>query len=737
MLLAPASATTESILALRDQIDFVSHVAACYPDLTSSFPTELLDLLSNHHGSLPLELREKLVTSLVLLRRKELLESSTLLRAFFPILISTNSKSLRSLLYQKILTDIRMANAKVTAHKLNRAFQTDLHHLISQDRTSAKGIWAVRITKELWRRQVWTDSKAVETMKEAALADNIRVVAGGVNFFLGGDKEREEHADEGSSDEETTIDMGKLKHQAGINKKSRKNQRELRHAAFNVKKKEKKKSKPHPLNFSALHLLHDPQGFAETLFSRHLQSAHSRLNLQAKLQVLQLVSRLVGLHKLTILPLYSYYQKYLTPRQASVTTFLASLAQSTHNLVPPDVLEPLIIKIANEFVSEASAGPVAAAGVNAIREVCARQPLAMNDTLLQDLVLYRKSKDKSIMMAAKGLLSLYREVGPDMLKRRDRGREAAIAMQQGEKKQARFGEEDVGRIEGLELLQAYKDEERRKMLEEKGLGPEEAKEIGLEIEENDETAWKNWNVSDAEDSDDSGGWIDVSSEGEDINICDSDDDVEKAKPPTKKRKLSGTSSDPPAQGSTPVEKAPRTKEDDPAEGAQEKAATLQNLATSRILTPADLAKLNELRTSSSILSSLPKHARRRAQEAAKRAVATGVSTSAALLSETALTAADLEGQSRIGERATKEEKLASVRGDKDDKEKHKGKEAKRKERKNEAGKSSTNKEKARQKNFVMTLGKARGKQKRSLRDVSKSLKADKVRKKQGGRRGNR
>ncbi|KIW76882.1 S-adenosylmethionine synthase [Fonsecaea pedrosoi CBS 271.37] len=47
-----------------------------------------------------------------------------------------------------------------------------------------------------------------------------------------------------------------------------------------------------------------------------------------------------------------------------------SLAQSTHNLSPPDILEPLIQKIANEFVSGAAAGEVAAAGLNAIREIC-------------------------------------------------------------------------------------------------------------------------------------------------------------------------------------------------------------------------------------------------------------------------------------------------------------------------------------------------------------------------------
>lgn len=145
-------------------------------------------------------------------------------------------------------------------------------------------------------------------MKEAALAENEKVITGGVRFFLGGDKEREEAAED-SSDDEDGVDMAKLRHQAGINKKSGRRDKELKKATASVKKKEKRKNAPHPLNFSALHLLHDPQGFAEALFARHLQNPKSKLNLEQKLLVLQLVSRLVGLHQLTITSLYSYFLK--------------------------------------------------------------------------------------------------------------------------------------------------------------------------------------------------------------------------------------------------------------------------------------------------------------------------------------------------------------------------------------------------------------------------------------------
>ncbi|KAF6217612.1 hypothetical protein HO133_006714 [Letharia lupina] len=705
-LQAPSTATDDGIVSIRDLIDFLAHVADCYPQDTAQFPQDLMHILNTHHEELEPELREKVVGSLVLLRRKDIIDSSTLLHTLFPILVSTPSKSLRTLLFQKILSDLRTSNANSTNHRLNRTIQTVLYNLLTSDRTSSKGLWAVKLTRELWKRQIWTDSKAVEIMKEASLADNEKVIVGGVRFFLGGDKEREELEDESSDGE--AVDMGRLKHQMAINKKNKKKARMMDNAVATVKKKERKKKQPHPLNFSAFHLLHDPQGFAEALFSKHLQNTRSKLNLEQKLLVLQLVSRLVGLHKLTVISLYSYFLKYLTPRQPSVTSFLASLAQATHNLVPPDVLEPLVQKIANEFVSEAAAAEVASAGLNAIREICVRQPLAINDTLLQDLVMYRKSKDKGVMMAAKGLLSLYREVGADMLKKRDRGKEAAMGLRSGQRKEQRFGEEAVGEIEGLELLERWKEEERQRQRVEKGLPAEKSSD---ESEGEDDEDPGDWEVDEA-DTDDSGGWINVESDKE-IDISDSDDD----KPAAKKAKVDSATS----------------KVDDDKENAEDQAAAtalkLSTLATTRILTPADLAKLQELRLSASINQQLPASQRKRAAQQA-----------AALQARHAddpLTAAEIEGLASLSKKSTKADKIALAKAGKGDESVHQSTQAKRKEKKEALGKSTTNREKARKKNFMMTLGKGKAKGKRSLVEQGRVLKAHVERSKRGGKRGNK
>ncbi|TVY83011.1 Protein SDA1 [Lachnellula suecica] len=703
-LASPSTATSSGIISFRDLIDFVAHVADCFPEDTANFPEDLKTILTLHHAQLESELREKIVGSLVLLRRKEIIDSSNLLNTLFPILVATPSKTLRTLLFQKILSDLRTSNSKTINHRLNRTIQTALFNLLTSDRSSQKGIWAVKITRELWKRQIWTDAKVVEIMKEASLADNEKVIGGGVRFFLGGDKEREELEDE-SSDDEGAIDIGKLKHQVGINKKSKKTKKHMEEAIKKVKKTEKKKQQPHPLNFSALHLLHDPQGFAETLFSKHLQNGKSKLNLEQKLLVLQLVSRLVGLHKLTVISLYSYFIKYLTPRQPSVTSFLACLAMATHNLVPPDALEPLVQKIANEFVSEASASEVASAGLNGIREICVRQPLAMNDTLLQDLVMYRKSKDKGVMMAAKGLLSLYREVGADLLKKRDRGKTATMGIKSGSIKERRFGEEEVGGIEGLELLEQWKSDERKRKRVERGL-PEIAgsDEEDEDSEAEEQAGWDNWDAeSDA--SNDSGGWINVESDAE-IEISDSDDD----KPSAKKAKLDQAA------------KPETEKEKENGDAVLEQK--ISKLATTKLLTPADLAKLQELRLEASVNKTM-----------GKKSQSQHLKELAARHTDDPLTADQIEGFSKL-RKSTKEEMIALAKEGKGDRNEHKSTQAIRKSKKEAEGKSTTNKEKARKKNFLMTLGKAKFKQKRSLTQTKRVLQGHIERAKRGGKRGN-
>lgn len=310
-------------------------------------------------------------------------------------------------------------------------------------------------------------------------------------------------------------------------------------------------------------------------------------------------------------------------------------------------------------------------------------------------------------MAAKGLLSLYREVGAELLNKRDRGKDAAMGIRAGTIKERRYGEEAVGEIEGIELLEKWKEEERRKKLEAAGLDPD----ADVDVELDEEADWKKWDVESDEDSDDSGGWINVESDGEDIQISDSEDEKDKAKqPPAKKAKLSSATPTPgPADG------------DQSSKSVDPEVKSISKLLTTTILTPADLKQLQALRSTSAITSSLASH--KRAQLLAARH------------SDEAITAETIELAASIGKKNTKEEKIAMAKGDRETN--HQSTTAKRKEKKVAEGKSTTNKEKARKKNFLMTLGKAKSKNKRSLTDVKRTLQGHIDRSKRGGKRGNK
>lgn len=168
---------------------------------------------------------------------------------------------------------------------------------------------------------------------------------------------------------------------------------------------------------------------------------------------MQLLTRVMGVHKLCVLGFYTYIIKYLAYHQLQITLILVSLAQSTHDMTPPDVLTPVIRKIAQEFVHPGVGPEVVAAGINAIREVCRRQPWCMEEDLLGDLIAYRKSRDKGVITASRGLLQLYREVNPAMLKRRERGKEASMGMQTSAGKPLPYGysKDAAVDIEGLHV----------------------------------------------------------------------------------------------------------------------------------------------------------------------------------------------------------------------------------------------------------------------------------------------
>ncbi|CAB3380986.1 Hypothetical predicted protein [Cloeon dipterum] len=493
--------------------------------------------------------------ALVLLRGKGLLSPTDLLSLFFSLL-RCQDKNLRSFLQSHIISDVSGVNAKHKDAKLNRTLQNFMFNMLKDSNSRAVKM-SLDIMIQLYKKNIWNDAKTVNVIATACSSKFAKVKVAALKFFIGKDPE-EKDSDDSDSDEEEKVTTKDVVMSNRFNKKSRKREKQLVKVKSLIKKQQKKKSKAPNFNSSALHLIHDPQGFAEQVF-KTLERTNERF--EVKLMTLDVISRLIGLHQLLIFNFYPYLQRFLQPHQREVTRLLQFIAQASHELVPPDVLQPILKTLVNNFVTERNSSDVMAIGLNAVRAVCSRCPLAMDEDLLRDLVDYKNYKDRSVMMAARSLMALFRINNPDMLKKKDRGRptEATIEL-----KAKQYGEVDVKEhVPGAEVL-----------LEEKK-GKQKDKST-LEID------------SEASDSED-GGWVDVSGdegqeEESDEEASDEDEDDE-ADEEDDEDEASDAESDPQSakdQKTSQVEK----------ETVEDKAKKAAEVCAMRILTDEDFKEID-------------------------------------------------------------------------------------------------------------------------------------------------
>lgn len=79
-----------------------------------------------------------------------------------------------------------------------------------------------------------------------------------LQFFLGNNED-----DEDSDDEDELPDLRSLQHKQTVTKKTKAKAKQMEKTLATLKRKQKAKKKAESFNFSALHLLNDPQGKSE------------------------------------------------------------------------------------------------------------------------------------------------------------------------------------------------------------------------------------------------------------------------------------------------------------------------------------------------------------------------------------------------------------------------------------------------------------------------------------------
>uniref|UniRef100_A0A8C1FVW1 Protein SDA1 n=1 Tax=Cyprinus carpio carpio TaxID=630221 RepID=A0A8C1FVW1_CYPCA len=356
---------------LAELVMFLAQVGHCYLEELSDFPQQLTDLLLNHHTVLEPDLRMTFCKALILLRNKDLISPTSLLGLFFELL-RCHDKLLRKTLYTHIVTDIKNINAKHKNNKLNTTLQNFMYTMLRDSNPTAAKI-SLDVMVELYRRNIWNDTKTVNVITTACFSKVTKILVAGLKFFLGKDED------------------------------------------------EKKDN------------------------------------------------------------LWEFMRE--------VTKILLCAAQASHQLVPPEIIEPVIKTIANNFVTDRNSGEAMTVGINAIKELVARCPLSMSEDLLQDLAQYKSHKDKNVVMSARGLIQLFRDLNPHMLHRRDRGKPTESSK---EAKIQNYGElEAKDYIPGAEVLEV-----KEKVDEEED---EDGWESASMSEDDDDSEWVNVHHSSDED----------------------------------------------------------------------------------------------------------------------------------------------------------------------------------------------------------------------------------------------
>lgn len=474
---------------LDEQAMFLAQVAQCYLSEMKQFPQRIIDILKTHNTILHNDMRLSLCKCLILLRNKNFITAFDLLELFF-LLLKCQDKQLRDFLKTHIITDIKNMNNKHKDMKFNSTLQNFIFSMLQDSHPKAAKL-SLDILVELYHKNIWNDQKTVNIIADIGCFSKItKVMVASLKFFLGRDEEDKEE----NSDSDDEIDPRDTMISNKFNKKTRKREKMVEKVKKQAKKIKKKKQKAPAFNFSALHLINNPQGFAEKLFKK-LESSNDRF--EVKLMLLDVISRLIGLHSLFLFNYYPFIARLLLPHQREVTRILLFAAQASHELVPPEVIEPVMKAIANNFITERNTTDVMAVGLNAVREICARCPLAIGEDLLRDLVQYKNYKEKSVMMAARSLIQLYRHSMPDMLHKKDRGRptEATIEL-----KNKKYGEMEIqSYIPGSEVL-----------LEKEEIKEKDKKKVNKGKKKKDDS-----------DSDE---WVDVASSDSEIEISDSDEE---------------------------------------------------------------------------------------------------------------------------------------------------------------------------------------------------------------------
>lgn len=398
----------------------LSHIIHYHPDIAKRFADKVCSFLETHPESLPKDIRIQLVQAVMVLHNKGVIDTVGAINKLIP-LFKLNDKDVRRCIFGHFIL-------KLPFHQTN-LIQKELQKFVSPDYDSRISFKTLQLIIDIFHKENTEDIKTINFVARCLSSNDSRVINSIISFFL--DPYLPQRTTEADLEEEKK----KAELSLQVSTKSRSREKKL--------EKIKKMKVPLPQEpVQVISFINDPQKFAIRLFSLLSTPENGKVfkTRESQLRAMSLLSKIIANFQLDFDSFFNWATRFIRPSYDEVTRMLAIVASAVHSLTSPELLEDLLRNIANKFVAEHLNEEIIVVGLNTIREICAKNPYGMNETMLSDLIQYKKSTVKGIVMAARSLIDLYREVKPELLPKRERGKPEK---NEEPKKTLEYGEEKV------------------------------------------------------------------------------------------------------------------------------------------------------------------------------------------------------------------------------------------------------------------------------------------------------
>lgn len=290
-----------------------------FQKIPTTLAVDISNLLKTHAASLTSDLRRTLISAVSLMRtHKQISLNDTI--SLYLVLFKCRDKALRAFLFKTIIGCILNAKEKCEAIK------SVLFSIINGNQNAALGVKKVANSVEqdamvassdgmdaamkscldvcvtLYKKQKWTDEKTIRIIATACFSPVFKVMVSAISFFLTNDTPGE---DENSDDE----DSAEMEFPGDHSKSTRAKRSKIEKVKKEMKKRQKREKSMSKNQFSAIQNLNNAQGFVERLFQHLNGSKRRELKFEVKLMILDLMSRVISIHKLTVINFYPFMNR--------------------------------------------------------------------------------------------------------------------------------------------------------------------------------------------------------------------------------------------------------------------------------------------------------------------------------------------------------------------------------------------------------------------------------------------